>query len=164
MSGNLNRRIHLPKSKLHKEENKMKRTLAILLALCMVFTMMPITASAESAVVASGTCGDNLTWVLTEDGTLTISGTGPMKDYNSYVVDKGQTVYVLPFDHLYDKIKVAVVEEGVTYIGDHAFLGATELTTVTFPDSLTEIGDQVFSDSPKLTTINWGAVLVKTGI
>ena len=142
----------------------MKKLLAILLALCMVFTMMPITASAESAVVASGTCGDNLTWVLTEDGTLTISGTGPMKDYNSYVVDKGQTVYVLPFDHLYDKIKVAVVEEGVTYIGDHAFLGATELTTVTFPDSLTEIGDQVFSDSPKLTTINWGAGLVKTGI
>ena len=143
----------------------MKKLLAILLTLCMVFTMMPITASAESAQVASGTCGDNLTWVLTEDGTLTISGTGRMKDYNSYAMnDKGQMAYVLPFDHLYDKIKVAVVEEGVTYIGDHAFLGATELTSVTFPDSLTEIGDQVFSDCSKLTTINWGTGLTKTGI
>ncbi len=30
----------------------------------------------------SGTCGDNLTWTL-EDGVLTISGTGDMKDYQS---------------------------------------------------------------------------------
>ena len=31
--------------------------------------------------IADGTCGDNLTWVLTEDGTLTISGEGEMPDY-----------------------------------------------------------------------------------
>ena len=143
----------------------MKKTLAILLALSLVFTMMPFAVSAESTEIASGTCGDNITWVLTEDGTLTISGTGRMKDYNSYAAnDKGQMTYVLPFDHLYDKIKVAVVEEGVTYIGDHAFLGATELTSVTFPDSLTAIGDQVFSNCDNLTTINFGAGLVETGI
>lgn len=27
-------------------------------------------------VIDSGTCGDDLTWVLTQDGTLTISGSG----------------------------------------------------------------------------------------
>ena len=59
----------------------MKKLLAILLTLCMIFSMMPITASAESAQVASGTCGDNLTWTLDEEGTLTISGQGAMKDY-----------------------------------------------------------------------------------
>ena len=33
--------------------------------------------------LASGTCGaqgDNLTWTLTDDGTLTISGKGDMED------------------------------------------------------------------------------------
>lgn len=38
-------------------------------------------------MIASGECGkngDNLTWVLTGDGTLTISGSGEMKDYRSY--------------------------------------------------------------------------------
>ncbi len=29
----------------------------------------------------SGTCGNDLTWTLTEDGLLTISGTGDMDDY-----------------------------------------------------------------------------------
>lgn len=28
-----------------------------------------------------GTCGKNLTWTLDDNGTLTISGTGDMKDY-----------------------------------------------------------------------------------
>ncbi|MDD6273846.1 MAG: hypothetical protein PUA86_03995, partial [Clostridiaceae bacterium] len=38
-------------------------------------------------VVASGTCGaegDNLTWTLDSDGTLTISGVGEMADYKDY--------------------------------------------------------------------------------
>ena len=30
----------------------------------------------------SGSCGENVTWTLTADGTLTISGTGAMTDYN----------------------------------------------------------------------------------
>ena len=61
----------------------MKKLLAILLALCMVLTMMPITASAESAVVASGTWGENITWALTEDGTLIFSGEGEADGYSS---------------------------------------------------------------------------------
>ena len=30
----------------------------------------------------SGTCGENLTWTLSDDGVLTISGTGEMEDYD----------------------------------------------------------------------------------
>ncbi len=37
---------------------------------------MPFAVTADAAdVTASGECGDNLTWVLDSDGTLTISGT-----------------------------------------------------------------------------------------
>jgi hypothetical protein len=32
----------------------------------------------------SGTCGEHLTWTLSNDGTLTISGTGEMTDYAYY--------------------------------------------------------------------------------
>ncbi|MCD8054644.1 MAG: hypothetical protein LUF00_11540 [Lachnospiraceae bacterium] len=31
-----------------------------------------------TAALASGTCGDTATWELTEDGVITISGTGEM--------------------------------------------------------------------------------------
>ena len=53
-----------------------KRILSMMLALSMMVSFMPIIASAAT----SGTCGDNLTWKL-DNGTLTISGTGEMKNY-----------------------------------------------------------------------------------
>ena len=59
---------------------------ALSIALCVVILMstfiMDITASAT--IVESGTCGDNLTWTLDDEGTLTISGTGDMFNYNYY--------------------------------------------------------------------------------
>lgn len=50
-----------------------KKILSILLAACLIFSLLPVSAFADTT--ASGTCGKNLTWTL-EDGTLTISGTG----------------------------------------------------------------------------------------
>ena len=37
---------------------------------------------AEGSIIASGECGDDLTWTLDDQGTLTISGTGSMRDYS----------------------------------------------------------------------------------
>ena len=37
-----------------------------------------------SSEMISGKCGDNLTWTLTDDGTLTISGIGNMYNYNDH--------------------------------------------------------------------------------
>lgn len=45
-----------------------------------IFLMiLPMIAGAE----ANGTCGDNLTWTLDDNGTLTISGKGKMQDLNA---------------------------------------------------------------------------------
>ena len=35
-----------------------------------------LTADGDATIVASGTCGTNVTWTLTSDDVLTISGTG----------------------------------------------------------------------------------------
>ena len=49
-------------------------TLAVLLV-----ALLCLTATVSAAeIVESGECGDNLTWTLDDEGTLTISGTGPM--------------------------------------------------------------------------------------
>ena len=57
----------------------MKRKLLIaalaLALLVSLFAALALTASAAD-VVASGTCGENLTWSLDKSGLLTISGTG----------------------------------------------------------------------------------------
>jgi hypothetical protein len=49
-----------------------------------------------------------------------------------------------------------IVPEGVEYIYDDAFSEATNLTSITFPDSLLEIGSMTFSDCISLKEINWG--------
>ena len=124
-----------------------KRLLSILLAAVMVLCAVPLglvdTAWAAS-VVDSGSCGDKLTWSLSDDGTLTISGKGDMADYNSGTA---------PWYSVRSQIKSVVIERGVTSIGNDAFYGCDALTGVTIPGSVIRIEDYAFSDCSALTSV-----------
>ena len=64
---------------------KIQRWLFVILciaAACALWLNMPSVRADEEERPTSGTCGENLTWEY-EDGTLTISGYGPMYDYPS---------------------------------------------------------------------------------
>ena len=103
----------------------------------------------DGNVVASGTCGaqgDNLTWVLAGDGTLTISGSGEMKDYS--------TSSVAPWYIKRTKILSVVVEDGVTCVGDYAFYACLKLASVTLPEGINSIGCASFQDCAKLAEVN----------
>ena len=50
----------------------------------LLFFMLTMALSIGFASAESGTCGENLTWDLT-DGVLTISGTGKMTNYMNYI-------------------------------------------------------------------------------
>ncbi len=57
------------------------KVLSILLTVVLIICSVPaFSVSSAAATVKSGTCGTNLTWTLDSNGTLTISGTGNMKD------------------------------------------------------------------------------------
>ena len=66
-----------------------------------------------AGAIAYGTCGENLTWVLMEDGTLTISGTGNMTNYNP---DN-----LAPWYEYRSSITSVVINAGATSIGEAAF-------------------------------------------
>ena len=98
----------------------------------------------------SGTCGDNLTWTIdTESGTLTISGTGAMYnfEYPNYA----------PWYSSRSSIKTAIIEDGATSIGNYAFWYCSSLTVITIPNSVTSIGTYAFKGCSKLATVIWNA-------
>ena len=97
---------------------------------------LEISASAETTTEPQVWIEDNLTWTLDADGTLTISGTGAMKNYD---YDSNQSPVYNNSD-----VKKIVIEDGVTSIGDYAFRGCSSLTSITLPDSVTSIGDCAF--------------------
>ena len=103
-----------------------------------------ITWVGYSNYVASGTCGDNLTWKLDDDGLLTISGTGSMKNYTNYPD---------PWDDYLNQITAVVMEEGIISIGDYAFRSCSNLTSVSIPDSVTSIGYYAFHGCSSLIDI-----------
>ena len=51
------------------------------------------------------------------------------------------------------KIKKVVIKDGVTNIGDYAFLNFYYLTSITIPNSVTSIGEDAFANCSGLTSI-----------
>ena len=100
---------------------------SLLLILLSIFTFATIRA--------------DITWSLSDDGTLTISGTD-MPDYS-----------FAPWYSQRDKIKKVIIENGVTNIGLYAFNECTNLTSITIPNSVTSIGSWVFCCCSSLTSI-----------
>ena len=97
-------------------------------------------------VIGSGNCGANganVTWKLTSDGTLTISGKGKMADYE----------WNAPWYDVGSQVKKAVIEDGVTSIGSYAFCWCENLTSVTIPNSVTSIGSDAFYCCDALTGV-----------
>ena len=114
---------------------------------------MPLTtygAEEQQAVLSekihsyNGKYGDNITWTLDADGTLTLSGEGEIPDRN------GRTPW---FDQSFN-INNVIVEDGITSIGKSAFIELNFVTSVSLPEGLKSIGDDAFCQCINLQTIN----------
>ena len=105
----------------------------------------------------SGECGaqgDNVTWTLNLDtNEMTISGSGDMADYISDV----------PWRSYIASVHTAVVENGVTRIGENALRGAGNLTSVTLGESVRAIGDSAFEGCSALTSVTFDGNLTAIG-
>ena len=100
----------------------------------------------EKVLVAKGSCGaagDNVTWSLDSEGMLEITGTGKMADNSS----------VVPWREYATQITTAVIQNGVTNIGDFAFSECSSLTSITIPNSVTIIGQGAFRNCSALTSV-----------
>ena len=108
----------------------MKQTISLILFMLIV---------SASAWAQSGTDG-NISWNLT-DGVLTISGSGDMNDD-------------LPTWYSYrSSITSVEIQDGVTSIGNYAFLRCGNLTSLTIPNSVTIIGNYAFANCYKIDSV-----------
>lgn len=103
--------------------------------------------SEASKTETSGSCGENLTWNLGEDGTLTVhfKAFGSNGEMNNYAQKE------TPWNA--NKVQKVVVESGVTTIGAYAFNTCRNLAEVKLPDSMTEIGAGAFGNCTALKEI-----------
>ena len=85
----------------------------------------------------------DVTWKLSDDGILTISGT-KMDDYQYNDA---------PWSFQSGKIEKVVIEEGVTNIGNDAFSDCRSLTSVTIPNTVVKIGNAAFIGCVNLLSI-----------
>ena len=116
----------------------MKRKITILTIVFLSSVLM----CANAFAVATGRCGDSITWTLDDSGNLTLSGSGEMWNYG---YDSS------PFKDY--EIRKATIEDGITSIGKYAFYGCSGLTELTLSNSLTSIEDSAFSDCSGLANI-----------
>lgn len=113
----------------------------------------------NGTVLASGACGatesDKLTWTVYDSGAdgddntptgdmLVISGTGDMADFFQSSI---------PWKGYISSIKKVKIGDGVTYIGNRAFYGCSNLIDIEIPNSVTEMGYCVFGDCSSLSSI-----------
>ena len=121
-----------------------RRIMSMFLAVVMVVGMVPLfPLQVNAAEATSGTCGKNLTWTLDADGTLTISGTGAMYNYNQN--------NRVPWP---STIKKIFLTDGITSIGNYAFKGCSLLNRIYIPNSVTSIGQLAFYGCSNLNSIS----------
>ena len=106
------------------------------LSLVALFLCLSLGLRAES-----GTCGANLSWEYA-DGTLTITGSGPMTNFTGSGAQ--------PWASVRGSIVQLVLPDELTVIGDCAFAGCSSLTSVSIPNSVTSIGEDAFPKHAKI--------------
>ena len=156
-----------------------KRLISLLLAFSMMLTFLPAGAVSAFAEENSHTynCGENVTATLSRnsDGeetyTLTITGEGPMANYDGYKTSSNNSC--APWCEKIQNITRLIVEDGVTTLGDdilrycyydngsefHSF--HPNLCEVELPDGLSYIGKSAFCGSPELTKVKIPSTVTK---
>lgn len=102
---------------------------------------------ATTNVVDSGDTGDNGRYDLTTQNNLVISGDGDMDDFDS---DDS------PWYDNRNNVRDAVIEDGVTSIGENAFAGLINLRSIKIPSSVVTIGNNAFNGCTNLTNVYYG--------
>ena len=90
---------------------------------------------------------------VSRSGLLSINGNGAMMDYTCDF----NTLDMAPWFSEYPYITSVVIEDGMTHIGDGAFLMLVSITDVDLPKSIVSVGNGAFSQCSNLKEISFNS-------
>lgn len=96
-----------------------------------------VLADDEPTVINDGSCGDNITYKLYDNGLMEITGTGAMYDDTDWGANQ-------PWISYRNMITSVHISQGVTHIGEFAFRQCSNLVDISIPSSVTSIGRDAF--------------------
>ena len=156
------------------------KQLKTVLCICAIVCALLLTA-AQAGAVSTGGCGDNgknVLWTLDDEGTLTISGEGAIRDSSSspwayftvrrIVVEEGVTRVGQRAFYNLNHVKEVRLPESLVSIGTEAFYGCAGLREISIPSAVTEIGESAFNGCSRLFKVNtddlaaWCAIQFKS--
>ncbi len=150
-------------SKPHNQEkNKTRkwytRILAVMLAMSTAATALPYSGFTGNVLAAEtgNISKTEMTEGLEEDSQSRETAVQKYGDFSYAILEDG-TVIIANYDDTYtSEIKIPKTIQGkkVTVIGNFAFSGCSNLTSVDIPAGVTEIGQSAFSGCSRLTSVN----------
>ncbi len=118
-----------------------------------------VTINAVFGTIAPNQCGADAYWRYDEPTkTLTVFGSGPMFDFTAEEADE-RLNNGLQYYAYKDECEHIVIDEGVTYIGDFAFMGLSKVTDVQMSDSVTSVGRCAFLNDISVENIRMSEAL-----
>ena len=150
---------------------KPKRLISLLVAVCMMITMLPlsaVTAFAANTSTEYETTVDGYKYAYTvnDDNATITKFLGPdasTKSTGSYDIEIPEKlgIYTVTAINRYafdscDHLRKVTIPQSVTFIGDHAFHSCRFLESVTINNAATSIWDYAFAGCNKLTTLSLG--------
>jgi len=120
--------------------------IVILMMVCAMATASAVLANSND-YVAEGTCGQDLVWAITEDGTLMISGNGDMTNFTSASSQ--------PWRAYRNSITCIITGNEVTSIGTYAFQSCSALSEIKMGIGVTDIENYSFQNCAALKTVTF---------
>ena len=104
----------------------------------------------NNSILLTGKCGENITFTLTKDYVLTLTGSGEMYDYLPLSDTAPKPT---PWMKYLGNIRKVVISDGISSVGDFAFSGCYGLAEVSIPDSVRKIDQHAFDYCASLKEI-----------